>query len=121
MKFPQVSRKFAIVIIYLIMQGIVAFAPESISAKVEQFAPIAAVVACVGIGGITVEDSVKLWAARPGSVRDALQEVLDEVFPQALVPPSAQQPSNTVVNVGTTPDIAKVVNLSAPRPDAIGN
>jgi hypothetical protein len=103
MKLPVISRKFTIVIVYLIAQVIIMFAPDNIDNKVIAIAPVAAVVVCVGIAGITLEDSVKAWSERPTSVEDAVSAAFDELkalmFPPQPVPPP-QQPSNTVVNVG---------------------
>lgn len=104
MKNPFNSRKFIIAIATIILYGVIMFAPDNVSAKVEKYAPYVTGVVVAALFGITFEDSVKLWAARPGTLRDAIQDLIDELLP-------AQPPTNTTVNVH---------GADTSSPDAVG-
>lgn len=68
------SRKSVLALIGLVVYVFSMFAPE-VAVKAEQYGGFAYVLLAVAIFGITLEDSVKAWAARPRSADELLREV----------------------------------------------
>lgn len=97
MKNPFASRKFVIAVIFLAVQAITFFTPDDIDRKIEAIAPYTALVAVAAITGTTIEDSAKAWAQRPGTIRDALQDVLDDTFPTVDAEPAELVPSSVPI------------------------
>ncbi len=96
------SRKFLLAVVAIAVQVLALVIPETRPYAAELGAIVFAVIS-VAIGGITVEDSIKAWAGRPATLKDAIREAVEQVIIQ--LPDPVTTPPN---------DPAAYVNYRAP-------
>lgn len=84
------SRKFVLAVVAIAIQLIATVVPETRPYAPELGAIVFAVMS-VAVLGITVEDSVRLWAERPADMHQAIQDAVNEVLTN-YVPKSTDYP-----------------------------
>jgi hypothetical protein len=75
------SRKFVLAVVALAVQALATAIPETRPYAAELGAVVFAVVSVV-VFGITVEDSVRLWATCPADMHTAIMEAVQEALTQ---------------------------------------
>jgi c-di-AMP phosphodiesterase-like protein len=81
------SRKFILALVAIAVEVLVLVVPETRPYAAEVGAILFAVIS-VAIGGITVEDSIKEWAGRPATLKDAIREAVEQALIQLPIEPS---------------------------------
>ena len=84
------SRKFLIALTVVIIAALVHFVPTL--APVQDQLGYVVLLALFLIAGITVEDSAEKWAARPGTTKDALRDLLTEALEEFFSEDEPTQP-----------------------------
>lgn len=98
------SRKFILALVAIAVQVAILAVPETRPYAGEVGAIVFAVIS-VAIGGITAEDSVRVWANRPATLKDAIREAVEQVLLHLPIEPVT--PPN---------DPADYIQARTPRP-----